>query len=170
MERKQTIWRSRSATACAWFVGIAFFITGFAKAYDVYGFIEKAKYYRSLDADWMLPLAICTIALELVLGWALCMRLAARQVAGFAFIVVGAFSGLILYTWKVYGIEDCGCLGVLAETPPGASLVKNVILMVALAWVFWVPGARFSTRRLLIASASSLLLALSCAHMLSSQI
>ncbi len=169
MERPQSVWKSRSATACAWFVGLVFLLTGFAKAYDMWGFIEKAKYYRSIDVEYIQPLALGTIALELLLGWALCMRVAPRVVAGFSLFVVVCFTGAILYTWKVYGIEDCGCLGVLAETPPGFSVVKNVVLMGALAWVAWVPGARFSTRRGLVGLASSLLLALGCAHMLSSQ-
>jgi uncharacterized membrane protein YphA (DoxX/SURF4 family) len=164
-------WRTRTATACAWLVGAIFLLTGFAKAHDLYGFIEKAAYYRAVPTTWIRPAALATIALELVLALLLFLRWRPKLVAGVAIAVLVGFSALIVHAWRVYGIEDCGCLGSMADTPPGASLVKNGLLTVALVWVARVPTIRRQDRRRLYgALAASATLAAFSAWLLLSQV
>ena len=170
MQRHPSLWNSRAAGICAWLVGLAFLVTGFAKAYDVYGFIEKATYYRTVEAEHMLPIALGTIGLELFLGWALCLRIYPRWIAGASIAVMLGFSGLIVYAWNAFGIADCGCLGSVVDTPPGASLIKNGVMIALLVWVFLVPGPQVQKKRLCFGAASSLALVLCCVHWVGSQI
>ncbi|MDF1836538.1 MAG: hypothetical protein P1V35_01600 [Planctomycetota bacterium] len=170
MQPSPSKWKSRSATLCAWLVGLAFLVTGFAKAYDVYGFIEKATYYRTVEARHMLPIALTTIGLELFLGWALCVRWRPRWIAGGSIAVILGFSGLILFAWNAYGIADCGCLGSMVDTPPAASLIKNGCMVLLLVWVFLVPGPQVHRKRVWVGAAGSFALLVACAQMVTSQI
>ena len=120
---------SVSKTGARVFVGLVFAMTAAAKAADYYGFIEKAAYYRGFSYDVLTFGAWATILVEVLLAALFLGGLGLRRVAGpLAMFVLLLFSGLIAYAWKRYGIDDCACLGSLAETPPWAALVKNAVL------------------------------------------
>jgi hypothetical protein len=69
--------------------------------------------------------------------------------------VLTAFSGLIVYAWHRYGINDCADLGSLAETPPWAGLIENARLGILVVGILGskttAPGA--SATRYLLAMA-----------------
>jgi len=117
-------------------VGLVFAVSAGAKAVDYYGFIERAAYYRSFDYATLHFGAWTTILIEaglaaLFLSGAWLRRLAIPA-AGLLILVL---SGLIVHAWVTFGIDDCACLGSLAETPPQLALVKNGVILAILAWL-----------------------------------
>jgi len=117
-------------------VGLVFLGTSLAKAVDYYGFIEKAVYYRSFSYNWLHIGAWSTILGEVLLAGVFLTQVGLRRfglLLGASVLVL--FTGLILYTWARYGIDDCACLGSLAETPPHAAIAKNLILLALLGFI-----------------------------------
>jgi len=121
-------------------VGLVFAGTAAAKASDYYGFIEKAAYYRGFSYEALTAGAWATILIEVWLAALFLSGLAIRRVAApLAMLVLVLFSGLIGFAWKRFGIDDCACLGSLAETPPWASLLKNAVLLCITLWLHTRP-------------------------------
>lgn len=123
------------------FIGLSFAVTAAAKAADYYGFIEKAVYYRGFSYQALTLGAWTTILIEVLLAALFLGGLWVRRLAApLALAALTLFSSLILYAWRRYGIDDCACLGSLAETPPWAGLAKNIVLMALVAWLALRPA------------------------------
>lgn len=134
-------------------IGLILMFTAWAKAQDYYGFIEKAVYYRALSHPGLHVGAMATIGAEVLLAACLICGLQLRRLTIPAtLLLLLLFTGLITYAWIRFGIEDCGCLGSLAETPPWFSLLKNLLLIAALCWAWTGVGQRDTWRLRLCAA------------------
>jgi len=103
-------------------------INNFSVQIYAYGVIQ--------DKSLLPPAALCTLAIEMFLGWALLTRLRLRMLT-FVLLegMLVVFTALILYGWFFHELEDCGCFGPL-EMSPARSVAKNIVLFAlgALAW------------------------------------
>ncbi len=120
-------------------VGVIFLVAAASKTYDMFGFAVQVRGYGVFPAnpDTEMALAWTMTTIEAVIGAALIagLHLRGMLLAGTAALLV-AFTGLIAYGWAFHGLEDCGCFGTSIQLGPGASIVKNVILllMTGYAW------------------------------------
>ncbi|MGI6461858.1 MAG: MauE/DoxX family redox-associated membrane protein [Candidatus Hydrogenedentales bacterium] len=119
-------------------LGIVFVLAAALKAWDLEVFAFQIRYYHVLEAPGLLwAAAVGAVAWETLLGVAL---VAGLRLKGWTFALVGAtligFTGLILYAWAFYDLQDCGCFGSLVPLGPASTTAKNVVLLAltALAW------------------------------------
>jgi len=119
-------------------LGIVFVLAAALKAWDLEAFAFQIRYYHVLTAPGaLMAAAVGSVAWETLLGVAMLVGLRLR---GWTFAAVAAtlvgFTGLVLYSWYFYDLEDCGCFGSLVPLGPGATTAKNAVLLVltALAW------------------------------------
>ena len=120
-------------------VGVIFLVAAATKTYDMYGFAVQVRAYGVFPSnpDTELAMAWIMTTIEAVIGAALIagLHLRGMLLAGTSALLVG-FTGLIAYGWAFHGLEDCGCFGTSIQLGPGASIAKNVILllMTGYAW------------------------------------
>ena len=119
-------------------LGIVFVLAAAMKAWDLEAFAFQIRYYHVLEDPGLLwAAAVASVAWETLLGVALVVGL---RLKGWTFALVGAtligFTGLILYAWAFYDLQDCGCFGSLVPLGPASTTAKNVVLLAltALAW------------------------------------
>lgn len=120
-------------------MGLFFVFAALLKVQNPQLFVIQIHEYQVItNKDLLGPLALFFLTLEMTLG--LCMLAGLRLRGLVPALVAGLlvfFTGLIAYAWAFHGLKDCGCLG---EVPmgPGASILKNIGLMMAGAFAWWV--------------------------------
>jgi hypothetical protein len=120
-------------------VGVVFLVAAASKTYDMLGFAVQVRNYGIFPSDPGTEMAFAWIltTIEAVIGAALIAGIHLRGwlLAGTAALLV-AFSALIAYGWAFHTLEDCGCFGTSIQLGPGASIFKNVVLLVmtGIAW------------------------------------
>lgn len=133
----------RIARLCELLVGLIFLVGAAMKAANIPGFAAGIRSYHVFyNPDMLYNLAVFTIAVETLLGGALIAGIRMRgfiHAVGIALLLF--FSGMIVYAWAAYGLEDCGCFGDYVKMGPGASIVKNLIMMAMLV-VPWVTSRK----------------------------
>lgn len=126
-------------------VGFIFILSGFVKAVDLVGFSFKLEEYFEPPVfdipflvDLALPLAIFVVALELILGFMLLIKIKLKQtlVALIALCVFFAF--LTFYSAYFNVVTDCGCFGDALKLEPWESFWKDIILLVALLVIYFL--------------------------------
>ncbi len=120
-------------------VGVVFVAAAALKAWDLEAFAFQIRYYHVLTSPpALVAAAIGSVAWETLLGVALIVGLRLR---GWTFAAVAAtlagFTGLVLYAWYYYDLQDCGCFGSLVPLGPGATAAKNAVLLVLTFWAWF---------------------------------
>jgi len=119
-------------------IGLFFLVTAGMKAGDLVWFATSIKAYQVVPESMWMPSAIVTLISETLIGAGL---LAGVRVKGlvnlYAVALTLVFTGLIVYAWKVHGIEDCGCFGKSAPMGPEESIGKNLVLIGLIAGSWW---------------------------------
>ena len=131
----------KTARWMATILGLIFLISALSKAYDLREFwIQIRAYGVVTDPSLLWASVLAVVVVELLLGLSLTFRIGLKSWTFMAVIaLLLGFTSLVLYGWLVVGVEDCGCLGALASMSPGASLLKNAVLL-ALCIVAWKDG------------------------------
>lgn len=127
-------------------IGLFFVATAAAKAMNVEAFAVQISLYGVVkEPNLVMAAAYSVIGIETLLGAAFLAgwRLKGAMYAAAALLTI-VFSGLILYAWRVKGIEDCGCFGEYVKMGPRSSLLKNLALLAVLAFGWY--GTRDMTR------------------------
>mgnify|MGYP006206189953 CR=1 FL=1 len=118
-------------------VAVIFIASGFVKAIDVKGFSFKLEEYFSPDVfnltflqNFTLEIAIFVVALELILGLMLLlkMKLKCTLISLIALCVFFAF--LTFYSAYFNKVTDCGCFGDALKLTPFESFIKDLVLTV----------------------------------------
>jgi hypothetical protein len=136
----------RLARICEIVIGMVFLVGAVMKAVNIPGFAIGIRQYQIIfDPQALQWLAIVTVVVEAALGVALLVGWRLRgltHAVGIAMLVL--FSGMIAYAWAAHGLEDCHCFGDYVPMGPGASLLKNAV-MIAMLLLPWVVYARRRT-------------------------
>jgi len=120
-------------------LGAFFLVSAGAKAIDMDGFGALVSAYNVVKEPGLVR-ASSYLALisEVILGAAL---LGGWRFKGLTHILTAGmtavYSGLIAYAWQVHGLEDCGCIPGLINLGPVESLIKNVVLLAMLFYVWY---------------------------------
>ena len=124
-------------------IALIFIASGFVKAIDVIGFSFKLEEYFSPSVFNMpffesqaLPIAIFVVALELILGLMLLLRIRLKFTLSALIAVCVFFAFLTFYSAYFNKVTDCGCFGDALKFTPWQSFVKDLILLIGLI-VIW---------------------------------
>lgn len=132
-------------------IAIIFIASGFVKAIDVKGFSFKLEEYFSPDVfnltflqNFTLEIAIFVVALELVLGLMLLlkMKLKCTLISLIALCVFFAF--LTFYSAYFNKVTDCGCFGDAIKFTPWQSFWKDITLLFGLL-ILWILNKKSGT-------------------------
>lgn len=120
-------------------LGALFIASAAAKALDIPAFALQVRFYGLLqEKETILTVARFVIAFEAALGTAL---LAGIRLYGLTFLITGitllVFIRLVAFAWAFEGLEDCGCFGKFVKLTPGATIVKNIVLLGMTAGAWW---------------------------------
>ena len=125
-------------------VAVVFIASGFVKAVDVVGFSFKLEEYFSPSVFNMpfmesqaLPLAIFVVALELILGFMLLLKIRLKFTLAALIALCVFFGFLTFYSAYFNKVTDCGCFGDAITFTPWESFVKDLILLLGLL-LLWV--------------------------------
>src|SRR5690606_12145926 len=125
-------------------VALIFIASGFVKAVDVVGFSFKLEEYFSPTVFNMpffesiaLPIAILVVALELVLGFLLLLKIRLRFSLAALIALCIFFAFLTFYSAYFNKVTDCGCFGDAIKFTPWQSFFKDIILLLGLI-VLWL--------------------------------
>lgn len=128
-------------TVLASLLGLGFLATAAMKVADWWGFLEKLTFLRASSYETIVRFGHGMIGLEICLGFLLLFQVALpRFTLPLTELTLLVFSGGIWWAWEKYGIEDCGCFGSFAESPPWMGIAKNMVMLVlvvvchVLAW------------------------------------
>lgn len=124
-------------------VALIFIASGFVKAVDVVGFSFKLEEYFSPAVFGMpffesiaLPIAILVVALELVLGFMVLLKIRLKFSLAALIGLCLFFAFLTFYSAYFNKVTDCGCFGDAIKFTPWESFFKDIILLLALI-VLW---------------------------------
>lgn len=132
-------------------IAVIFIASGFVKAIDVKGFSFKLEEYFSPDVfnltflqNFTLEIAIFVVALELILGLMLLlkMKLKCTLISLIALCVFFAF--LTFYSAYYNKVTDCGCFGDAIKFTPWQSFWKDIALLFGLV-VLWFLNKKSGT-------------------------
>lgn len=120
-------------------IGIYFVVGALPKGLDIDKFAVQIAAYHVINTPSMLFLtALFTLFVEVGLGIAM---IAGLRLKGLTVLVMQGmllfFAVLIIYAWRVYGLEDCGCFPFIKMSPQ-MSLIKNAVLISSGLFILWV--------------------------------
>jgi len=125
-------------------VALIFIASGFVKAVDVVGFSFKLEEYFSPTVFNMpffeafaLPIAVVVVALELILGIMLLLKLHLKKVLAALIALCIFFAFLTFYSAYFNKVTDCGCFGDAIKFTPWQSFIKDIILLLGLI-ILWL--------------------------------
>ncbi|MCP4309908.1 MAG: DoxX family protein [Bacteroidetes bacterium] len=123
-------------------LGIVFIFSGFVKAVDPLGSAYKfADYFTAFKIGFLefssLPLAILLAAFELVLGVALILGYRRKIVYWLLLWFMLFFTVLTLLLAIFNPVSDCGCFGDALILTNWQTFLKNVVLMIFVAILFF---------------------------------
>ena len=128
-------------------IGLYLIAGAIPKGLDIDKFAVQIAAYKVIEnPTWLYAAALATLFAEIVLGFALIsgLRLKGLVIVGLQVMLV-VFSALIVYAWRVHGLEDCGCFPVFQMTPQ-VSLFKNAGIVSAGVYILWTfvwPARKF---------------------------
>lgn len=133
-------------TILRFLVAIIFIASGLVKAIDVVGFSFKLEEYFSPTVfnlpfleSLALLIAIFVVALEIILGFTLLLKIGVKKTLGAMIALCVFFAFLTFYSAYFDKVTDCGCFGDAIKFTPWQSFIKDIVLLVALLilWVFY---------------------------------
>lgn len=128
MGKKININKQKIARILEIVVGIIFILSAMGKMTDVSGFGELIIKYGLPTFSILAP---AIVAMEILCGLMLLLRLFPRLTAAMVGIMLLAFTGAFLYANVFHGVNDCGCFGSLGPGAPAwLTYSRNAILLV----------------------------------------
>ena len=126
-------------------IALVFIISGFVKAVDVVGFSFKMEEYFSPSVFNMpyfekhaLVLAIIVVALEMIFGFLLFIKIRLKSTLSFLIALCIFFAFLTFYSAYFNVVTDCGCFGDALKLKPWQSFWKDIILLIGLISIWFL--------------------------------
>lgn len=132
---------------CRVFLGFTFIISGWAKAIDPWGFIYKIEDYLTVwhisePREIILCGAIMLSAFEFVVGVCLLCGMLRRAALWSATALMAFMLPLTVYIALANPVSDCGCFGDFITVSNVATLLKNIVICLAIGILFWLGNKR----------------------------
>lgn len=129
-------------TLTKFFVGLLFIFSGLIKLNDPLGFSYKLQeYFEVFYVTFLNPIAvsisISLCALEVILGVFLLLGYFTKKVLWALLILILFFTFLTFYSAYFDVVKTCGCFGDAIALTPWQSFGKDVILLLAIALLFY---------------------------------
>ncbi len=131
---------------CRFLLALTFLFSGFVKAVDPLGMATKLQAYF---AHWQIHisehsliltvLAVSIAVAEFMLGVYLFLGMRRKFSSVATFSIMVAMTVLTLYIYFYNPVPDCGCFGDAIKLSNGESLLKNIVLLGASAFVVFFP-------------------------------
>ena len=132
-------------------IAIIFIASGFVKAIDVKGFSFKLEEYFSPDVfnlgfleNYTLEIAVFVVALELILGLTLLMKVKLKTTLISLIALCIFFAFLTFYSAYFNKVTDCGCFGDAIKFTPWQSFWKDMALLFGLI-ILWILNKKSDT-------------------------
>jgi uncharacterized membrane protein YphA (DoxX/SURF4 family) len=119
-----------------WLIGITFIVSAILKLISIDQFDLYIYSFGIFNFTWGSFLSRVLIAFELLLGLLLISRLYYRKVWYLTLITMIGFTLFLIYTAIFRNDSNCHCFGSLVEISPVESIVKNLILIALLFFVY----------------------------------
>lgn len=120
-------------------VASIFIISGGVKAIDTKGFSFKLEEYFSPQVFnlsffeiYVLPIAVLVVIFELILGFALLLKIKLKETLWLMIGMCIFFAFLTFYSAYYNVVTDCGCFGDAIKFTPWQSFWKDIVLLFAL--------------------------------------
>lgn len=131
-------------------VSLIFIASGFVKAVDVVGFSFKLEEYFSPSVfniafleSLALPIAIFVVALELILGFMLLLKIRLKTTLTLLIALCVSFAFLTFYSAYFNKVTDCGCFGNAIKFTPWQSFFKDIVLLIGLLLIWFIYRRNF---------------------------
>ena len=131
-------------------IALIFIASGFVKAVDVVGFSFKLEEYFSPSVFNMpvfesqaLTIAILVVALELILGFMLLLRIRLKFTLTALIALCVFFGFLTFYSAYFNKVTDCGCFGDAIKFTPWESFIKDLLLLLGLVMLWFMYRNQF---------------------------
>ncbi len=129
------------------FIGLMFIFSGVVKLFPIEAFELKIIYAGITNWSLVTFLSRALIAFEIFLGLSLLQRsylkkifIPAAVILLFVFCVQLSFN-ILFWGWE----GDCGCFGEVIKMSPLLAIIKNIILIAALWFIFKNTGEKHNT-------------------------
>lgn len=137
-------------------IALIFIASGFVKAVDVVGFSFKLEEYFS-PAVFNIPffekqallLAIFVVAIELVFGLMMLMKIRLKTTLSVLIALCVLFAFLTFYSAYFNVVTDCGCFGDALKFTPWQSFWKDIILLfgLILLWILYKKSGKLNNEK-----------------------
>lgn len=145
-------------------IALIFIASGLVKAIDVVGFSFKLEEYFSPSVfnipfleKFALPIAVLVVALELILGIMLLLKLHLKKVLAALIALCIFFAFLTFYSAYYNKVTDCGCFGDAIKFTPWQSFIKDIILLIGLLLLWFLYRKNFEKNKTKSALRNSIL-------------
>ena len=123
-------------------VGLLFIFSGLVKANDPLGLSYKMQEFFDLWGmgrfnSWTLSMAVLMNAFEIIAGFALLIGWRIRIFSWLLLLLIIFFTFLTGYAYLSGQFKNCGCFGDCLPIDPKTSFLKDLILLVLIAFIFW---------------------------------
>lgn len=134
-------------------IAIIFILSGFVKAVDPVGFSFKLEEYFAPDVfniafleKLALPIAVFVVALELVLGFLLLLKIKLKPTLQMLIVLCVFFAFLTFYSAYFNKVTDCGCFGDAIKFTPWQSFIKDIILLISLLILWFLYRGNYESK------------------------
>ena len=130
------------ANVCRWLLALVLVLSGFLKALDPVAGMYKLQEYVSafslpaVSDGWLLTVAVVQAAVEFLIGLFLFVGIYRRFIPFVALVMMLLFTPFTFYLWISGIVTDCGCFGESVMMSNGATLAKNVVLLIFAIFAF----------------------------------
>ncbi len=124
------------------FVGVLFIFSGLVKANDPLGLSYKMQEFFEIWGwhglnDWTLLSSVLMNAFEIIAGFALLVGWRIKMFSWLLLLLIIFFTYLTGYTYFTGKPKNCGCFGDCLPITSQTSFLKDVVLLILLAYLFY---------------------------------
>ena len=127
-------------------LAVTFLLSGYVKAIDPLGTQYKLQdYAAALTLAGYVPhwatlgAAVALSAVEFSLGIFLLFAIRRRLVSRLVLVFMAVMTLITVWIYIANPVKDCGCFGDALKLTNGQTLLKNIVLVAAAAFVAWRP-------------------------------
>lgn len=131
---------------CRLVLAVTFLLSGYVKAIDPLGTQYKLQdYAAALTLAGYVPhwatlgAAVALSAVEFSLGIFLLFAIRRRLVSRLVLVFMAVMTLITVWIYIANPVKDCGCFGDALKLTNGQTLLKNIVLVAAAAFVAWRP-------------------------------
>lgn len=123
-------------------VGLLFIFSGLVKANDPHGLSYKMQEFFEVWGihgfnGWTLLMSVLMNAFEIIAGFALLLGWRIRLFSWLLLLLIIFFTFLTGYTFVTGKPANCGCFGDCLPISSRTSFLKDVVLTILIAFLFW---------------------------------